>query len=110
MQATKSIVVIQKVLTNPEEVNAADSWDVAKFERKTVAMANIDEHMDVFEALEFAYFKTQHIDSAWFEDKFWEFTQESRSTMVGDWVVVDGEAYEVDSFGFKKVEDILSVA
>jgi hypothetical protein len=103
----KSIVVRHNTLINPEEVNAAGSMDVAKFEWRTVAMSTV-EHMDVFEALEFAYFKTQHIDSAWFRDAFWEFTQESRSSMVGDWIIVDGEAYKVASIGFEKVNDIFA--
>lgn len=103
-----TMTVQQNILTNPDEVNEA-GWSVAKYERKTVAMTTV-EHMDVFEALELAYFKTQHIDSTWFEDKFWEFTQESRSSMVGDWVVVDGTVYEVAGIGFEKVENIFEVA
>jgi hypothetical protein len=104
-----TMIVIQKTLINPDEVNEAGSWDVAKYECKTVAMTTV-EHMDVFEALELAFFKTQHIDSTWFEDKFWEFTQQARSSMVGDWVVIDGEAYEVAGIGFKKIEDIRGAA
>lgn len=102
-----TMTVIQKTLTNPDEVNRVGSWDVAKYERQTVAMTTI-EHMDVFEALELAFLKTQHIDSTWFEDKFWEFAQKARSTMVGDWVLIDGIAYEVAGIGFKKIEDVMA--
>ncbi|MCA1806506.1 MAG: hypothetical protein LC687_01375 [Actinobacteria bacterium] len=97
------ITVVQNILTNPDEVNAAHSWEVAKYKPQVVA-TTIVEPMDIFEALELAYFKTQHIDNTWFEDAFWEYTQESRSSMVGDWIVVDAETYKVAGMGFEKVE------
>lgn len=97
-----TLTVVQNVLTNPDEVNAADSWSVAKYAHETVASTTITR-MDVDEALELGYLKTQSIDSAWYEDPFWSWSQKARSSMVGDWIVVDGETYEVDSFGFKKI-------
>jgi len=99
-----NIIVIQNILTNPDEVNAA-GWDAAKYRPQVVA-ATVTDPMDVSDALELAYFKTQHIDSTWFEDAFWEYTQESRSSMVGDWIVIDDETYEIVSVGFEKVEAV----
>ena len=96
------ITVVQYTLTNPDEVNAA-GWGAAQYTPRVVAFT-IVENMDISEALELAFFKTQHIDSAWFEDAFWQYTQESRSSMVGDWVTIDDKTYKVADIGFEKME------
>ena len=101
------ITVIQKTLTNPDEVNAAGRWDVAKYEMREVAVTSIHptaEFCDISDILEHAYFKTQHIDKPWFEDSFWASAcKDVRSTMVGDQIVVNDAVYEIEGIGFRKV-------
>lgn len=90
-------------------------------------VANVDapEHYDAERAMEYAFRRLQNIDGAWsmgpnvdycdnpdydpnvivlkplprYNGRNWG----HRSVSVGDRMIVDGDIYEVDSFGFKKV-------
>lgn len=103
-----NITVIQNTLTNPDKVNAA-GWGAAQYTPRVVATRAVAPGamapMSLSDVLELAFFKTQHIDSVWFKDEFWEHAEESRSSMVGDWIVVDDETYEIADVGFEKVEE-----
>jgi hypothetical protein len=54
--------------------------------------------------LEAAFSHTQNIDTSWSRNVNVVALDETRSSMVGDVMVVDGEAHVVSGFGFKKLE------
>jgi hypothetical protein len=54
--------------------------------------------------LETAFSHTQNIDTSWSRNVNVVALDETRSSMVGDVMVVDGEAHVVSGFGFKKLE------
>jgi hypothetical protein len=55
--------------------------------------------------LETAFSHTQNIDTSWSRNVNVVALDETRSSMVGDVMVVDGEAHVVSGFGFKKLEN-----
>jgi len=98
-----------------------------------VHVADIDapEHYDATRALEYAFRRTQNIEGSWSMGETIEFDGDTipnmdydasitvvqplrtwsdgrvmghRSSMMYDRMIVDGENYEVDAFGFRKLE------
>lgn len=100
----REITVIQKTLMNPEMVNE-HGWDAAEYENQVVARGNV-EIADVTDALEFAFMASNNIDIAWVKNPCWSYVRNpegNRSSMIGDIVVVDGQAYECAGIGWKEV-------
>ena len=96
-----------------------------------VANVEAPEHYDVERALEYAFRRTQNIEGSWSQSKLVEIEgrmvvnhdyDESitvvkplrawsdgvvvghRSSMMYDRMIIDGDIYEVDGFGFRKLE------
>ena len=97
-----------------------------------VAIVDAPEHYDVQRALEYAFRRCQNIEGSWSQGKEVEFNGEiipnfdydpnilvvkplreyedgvkvgHRSAMMYDRMIVDGDIYEVDAFGFRKLEN-----
>lgn len=114
--------MLVQVLHNDREAN----W----FEH--VADVEAPEHYDINRALEFAFRRTQNIEGSWSQAAEIQYDGDTipnfdydpsvtvvkplrtwsdgvvmghRSSMMYDRMIVDGDIYEVDPFGFRKVED-----
>jgi len=73
---------------------------------RTVAMVNVDKSMSESEKLEFAFKKTNSIDSAWWrdEDVTPMFGNEfCRSTSIGDMVLIGTDKFKLNSDGWSKI-------
>ena len=107
---TLKITVVHEVLANPKEVNES-GWNVAEYRYATVAITVIDEEPGdtIMETLEYAYFMTQTIDHPWYTNDFWTHKIETRSSMVGDRILIETPAgdvsyYKVSPVGFELLE------
>jgi hypothetical protein len=96
-----------------------------------VAIVNAPDHYDTQRALEYAFRRTQNIEGSWSMSETIQFDGDTipnfdydpnvivvkplskyedgverghRSAMMYDRMIVDGEIYEVDAFGFRKLE------
>ena len=109
------MTVVQRTLVNPDEVNEKNSWDVAKYEMRKVAYADIPagQNEDI-ELLERGFHYSNHIDYSWTQNVLWDHIEnkEVRSTSVGDYITLEDAAknetriYFVAAFGFKLVKEI----
>jgi hypothetical protein len=97
-----------------------------------VADVNAPEHYDTNRSLEYAFRRCQNIEGSWSMGETIDFDGEPtpnfdydqnvtvlmplrtwsdgrkmghRSSMMYDRMIVDGDIYEVDAFGFRKLED-----
>ncbi len=68
-----------------------------------VATVTVPEGLSLTEMLEFAYAKTQHTHSSWFNNP--QVMAHLRSTSTGDLITdSDGNLYVVESFGFQSYQ------
>ena len=80
-------------------------FNMTNFEH--VATLKPDEGFELFDALEGAFFLTNHMDQPWSQNEGVEAVKlNARSTSVGDVIVVDDAAYVVDRVGFKLIEEV----
>ena len=70
---------------------------------KEVAQVWVDKNLNINQILDKAFMLTNSIDDAWWNNKEVEALHKSRSTSVGDQVLIGTNKYECMSSGWKKV-------
>lgn len=84
------------------EVETSPVWEAANY--TLVAVVDPDPETGEPASLDRAYFLTNHIDHAWWDNEgVSRVGPECRSTSVGDVIFRNGTPYRVASFGFDEI-------
>jgi len=70
-----------------------------------VAFVWVNKFLTIKEKLEKAYMLTNSIDDAWWKNKEVEALHKTRSTSVGDQVLIGNVKYMCEKIGWKKIND-----